>query len=70
MQLRHTDWIQDLIFDFERYQVIKLDDLQPKLSQDDFINLLDTLEGKTLTIDKDGNTLIFYSDIAGFELIK
>jgi hypothetical protein len=70
MQLQHTDWIQNLIIDFESYQVVKLNDLQSKLSQDDFISLLDTLEGKTLAIDKDGNTLIFYNDIANFVCSK
>ena len=67
MKLRHTDWIQDLIFDFEGYQVIKLTDLESKLNENDFTSLLSSLDGKTLTINKEGNTLIFYSDISGFE---
>jgi hypothetical protein len=69
MKLRHTDWIQPLIFDFEGYQVIKLTDLESKLNESDFTSLLSSLDGKTLTIDKEGNTLIFYSDISGFVIV-
>ena len=68
MKLRDTDWIQDLIFDFEGYQVIKLTDLESKLNNSDFTSLLSILDGKTLTIDKNGNTLIFYTDISSFEM--
>jgi hypothetical protein len=68
MQLRHTDWIQDLIFDLEGYKVVKAIDLESKLTKSDYESLLNSLDGKTLTIDKDGNILIFYSDIAYFEI--
>jgi len=68
MQLRHTDWIQDLIFDFEGYKVVKLIYLESKLIESDYSSLLSSLDGKTLTIDKDGNILIFWSDIANFKI--
>jgi len=68
MQLRHTDWIQDLIFDLEGYKVVKEIDLESKLIESDHLRLSSTLYGKTFCEDKEGNTLIFYSDIAYFEI--
>jgi hypothetical protein len=57
---------ENLIFDFEGDQVIKLIDLADNLTPLDYRRLLSTLAGKTLTVDKDGNTLIFWSDVRNF----
>lgn len=54
------------IFDFEGYQVVKLSEIDKLLSASDYQDFLKFLEGQTLTIDKDYNTLVFYSDLARF----
>lgn len=54
------------IFNFEGYQVIKLKDIESKLTANDYKKFLGFLEGKTMTIDKNNNTLVFYSDLVRF----
>lgn len=57
------------LFEFERYLVVKLKDIESQLTASDYKSFLAFLTGQTMMIDDDRNTLIFYSDIAKF-LVK
>jgi hypothetical protein len=54
------------IFNFEGYQVAKLKEIESQLTASDYKEFLTFLTGQTMTIDPNGDTLIFYSDISSF----
>lgn len=50
------------IFEFEGYQVLKLKDLKKELTTEAYNHFVEFLKNKTLAIDENADTLVFYSD--------
>lgn len=59
-------WVKEVAFDWQGYKVVKLTDIERHLSELNYELFLASLEGSTLCVGEDGETLVFYTDIYNF----